>query len=212
MKPLDQWSSADIIEFAKSVDKKTWLMIASGAVVSILVLVFFIIPAWIERPLLRRDIESMEGQVRQVNALSQKRIFWEQDEKAFGDLIRKTQARLFTEEDLSVLLGQISKMGSESRIEVLASKPTAEKNLFQTPYNSRYQPSGYEFTLQGGFHNLADLASRIESHEKLLRIRGFQIVPSEKSPNQHVAELKLWAILKAAPAAVSSEGAVHAKK
>ena len=153
--------------------------------------------------MLRSDIESMEGQIRQVNALGQKRVLWEKNQKIFGDLIEKTQARLFTAEDLSVLLGQISKMGSESRVEVLASKPTDEKNPFQEPYRSRYQPSGYGFTFQGGYHDLAALVSKIESHGKLLRIRAFQIVPSEKAPDRHIAELKLWAILKASPGGVS---------
>ena len=207
MKPLNQWTSAEVIDFVKRVDRKTWLMIGSGVVASLLILVFFVIPAWIERPMLRSDIESMEGQIRQVNALGQKRVLWEKNQKLFGDLIEKTQARLFTAEDLSVLLGQISKMGSESRVEVLASKPTDEKNPFQEPYCSRYQPSGYEFTFQGGYHDLAGLVSKIESHGKLLRVRTFQIVPSEKAPDRHVAELKLWAILRASPG-----GATDAKK
>ena len=203
MKPLNQWTSAEIIEFVKRVDKKTWVAIGSGLAASFLVLVLFVIPAWIERPLLRSDIQSMEGQIRQVNALSQKRLLWEEDRKLFGDLIGKTHARLFTEEDLGVLLGQISKLGSESRVEVLTSKPTVEKNLFQAPYHLKYQPGGYEFTLQGGYHDFADMVSKIETHGKLLRIRGFQIVPSDKMTDRHTAELKLWAIMKAAPPAVA---------
>lgn len=213
MKPLKQWSFADIIETAKRVDKKTWVAGGVGAVASLLILVFFVIPAWIERPLLRRDIESMGGQIRQVNELSQKRLVWEENQKVFEDLIEKTQARLFTADDLGVLLGQVSKRGSESRVEVLASKPTAEKNPFKAPYNLKYQPSAYEFTLQGGYHDLANFAGRIESNEKLLRIRSFQIVPSEKTPDKHIAELKLWAMLKVpAQAAAPAAGASNVKK
>lgn len=211
MKPLSQWNFPAIIESAKRVDKKAWVVIASSVVGSFLVLVFFVVPAWIERPLLRRDIQSMEAQIRQVNALGQKRLLWESNQKLFGDLIEKTQARLLTAEDLSVLLGQVSKKGREAGVEVLASKPTVEKNPFPAPYQSKYQPSGYEFTLQGGYHDLASLVSRIESHEKLLRIRSFQIVPSEKSVERHTAELKLWAIMKAPPQAAVPAVKVKAK-
>ena len=114
-------------------------------------------------------------------------------------LIEETQKRVFTEDSMGILLGQISKMASESRVDVLASKPLTEKTVFVAPYNLKYQPSGYEFTMQGGYHDLAGLASRIETHGKLLRIPSFEIVPAEKTPDRHVAELKLWAILKAPP-------------
>lgn len=202
MKPLKQWTFADVIAFMKSVDKKTWLVVLLCAVCFFLVTFFLVIPAWIERPLLRRDIQSMEAQIRLVNALSQKRQGWEENQKIFGDLIEKTQARVFTAEELGVLLGQVSKRASESRVDVLASKPLIEKTVFAAPYNLKYQPKGYAFTVQGGYHDLAGLASRIEGHEKLLRIRSLEIVPAAETPNRHIAELKLWAILKASPQSV----------
>ena len=197
MKPLNQWTFADVISFVKSVDKKIWLTVLSCAVGFLLVVVFLAIPAWIERPRLRRDIQSMEAQIRQVNALNQKRLGWEENQRVFGLLIEETQKRVFTEDSMGMLLGQISKMASESRVDVLASKPLTEKAVFAAPYNLKYQPSGYEFTVQGGYHDLGNLASRIEGHEKLLRIQSIEIVPAEKTPDRHVAELKLWAILKA---------------
>lgn len=216
MKPLNKWTSADIIGFVKSVDKKTWMVVGSGLVGFFLLLVLLVIPAWIERPLLRRDIQSMEAQIRQINALNQKRHVWEEDQKVFAALIDGTRKRVFTADEMALLLGQISKMASESRVDMLTSKPVVEKVGFSAPYNLKYQPSGYEFTVQGGYHDLAKLASRIESYEKLLRIRSLQITPSGKTPDQHVAELKLWAILPASPAVavppVPAAGANGAKK
>ena len=44
MKPLNQWTSAEVIEFVKRVDKKTWVMIGSGVAASLLILVFFCDP------------------------------------------------------------------------------------------------------------------------------------------------------------------------
>lgn len=211
MKPLSKWSFADIIEFAKHVDKKTWMTVASAAIGSLLVLIFLVIPAWVERPWLRRDIQSMESQIRQVNALSQKRPVWEENQEVFGALIEKAKSGVFTAENLGSLLGQVSKMANESRVEVLTSKPLAEKTVFVAPYNTKYQPSGYEFTLQGGYHDLGKLVSRIETYEKLLRIRSIQILPS-KQTDRHVAELKLWAITTASPGAAPGVGDNRAKK
>jgi hypothetical protein len=211
MKMPHQWTSGEIIEFAKRVDKKTWGMIAISSAAFLLALVFVIFPAWIERPLLRRDIESMQAQIRQVNALSHKRAAWEQDEKTLGALIQKTQERVFTADALGLLLGQISKMASESRVDVLASKPFNDKILFLAPYNAKYQPSGYEFTMQGGYHDLGTLVSLIESYEKLMRIQSIQIVSSEKSPERHICGLKLWAIVAPPPVAPGKAPGVGAK-
>jgi len=211
MKPLNQWTFADVIAFLKSVDKKTWITVLSGGVGLLLVIVFLVVPAWIERPLLRRDIQSMEDQIRQVNALNQKRPGWEEKERVFGSLIEETQKRVFTEDSLGMLLGQISKMANESHVDMLASKPLTEKAVFTAPYNLKYQPSGYGFTMQGGYHDLGNLASRIESHKKLLRIQSLEIKPEGKTPDRHVAELKLWAILKAPPQIAPPAKAAKAK-
>jgi hypothetical protein len=150
MKPLNQWTFVEVIAFVKSVDKRIWMIILSSAVGFFLMVVFLIIPAWIERPILRRDIQGMEAQIRQVNLLNQKRRGWEENQKVFGSLIDGTRARVFTPQEIGLLLGQVSKMAGESRVDVLASKPLAEKTVFPAPYNLKYQPSGYEFTVQGG--------------------------------------------------------------
>ncbi|MFH1799293.1 MAG: hypothetical protein ABH891_00400 [Candidatus Omnitrophota bacterium] len=198
MKPLNL-PFADVIAFLKSVDKKTWVVGFLCAIGFLLLVVFLVIPAWIERPMLRRDIQSMETQIRQVNDLNKKRPEWEENQKVFGSLIESTWARVFTVEDMDLLLGSASKMASESRVEVLTSKPLTAKVAFPAPYHLKYQPRGYEFTVHGGYHDLGNLMSRIESHGKLLRIQSLEVVPDKKTPGRHIAELKLWAILKAPP-------------
>jgi Tfp pilus assembly protein PilO len=198
MKPLNLLA-ADVIAFLKSVDKRAWAIGSLCALGFLLVVIFLVIPAWIERPMLRRDIQTMETQIRQVNELNKKRPEWEENQKVFGSLIEGARARVFTAEDVDLLLGSASKMASESRVEVLTSKPLTEKVAFAAPYHLKYQPRGYEFTVQGGYHDLGDLMSRIESHSKLLRIQSLKIEPDKKTPERQIAVLKLWAILKAPP-------------
>lgn len=198
MKPLNLLF-ADVITFLKTVDKKVWITVLACVTVSSLLIVFLVIPAWIERPLLRRDIQSMEAQIRLIHDLIKKQPGWEEDRKVFGSLIENTRVRVFTVKDIDMLLGTASKMANESRVDVLTSKPLVEKTIFAAPYHLIYQPRGYEFTVQGRYHDLGNLASRIEGHDKLLRIQGLEIVPAEKTPDRHIATLKLWAILKAPP-------------
>lgn len=211
MKPRNQWNTADVIDFVKGIDKKTWLVVISGAAGILLLLVFLILPAWIERPLLRRDLQSMESQIRQVEALSKKRSGWEENQSAYGAVIVKAEDRLFTSEAMGLILGQISKMASESRVDVIASKPFVEKSTFPAPFAAKYHPKGYEFTVQGGYHDLARFVSLVESHPKLLRIQSLQVRPSEKETERHFASIRLWAILSAPTPENTGEGH-HAKK
>ena len=199
MKSLKSLPLANVFSFLGSLDRKTWLIIFCGIVLFVLILFFLIIPAWVERPALRRDIQSMSAQIRQVTELNKKRGQWEEDQKVFAALLERTRARVFTDEDMGLLLGLVSKMASESRVDLLASKPMTEKAVFAAPYHLKYKPSGYEFSVQGGYHDLGVFVSRIEGHEKLLRIHGLEIIPTEKTPERHIANLTLWAIIKAPP-------------
>jgi len=203
MKPLNQITYAQVLAFLKTVDKRTWIIIVASIAGCLLALMFLVIPAWVERPLLRRDIASMEEQIRQVHALNQKRAGWEENQKLFGDLIEDAQKRIFTETDMGLLLGLASKFAGESRVDVLASKPLAEKTTYPAPYDMKYQPSGYEFTMQGGYHDLGTLVSRIESHDKLLKVQSIEIKTDDKNPGRHIADLKLWAIMKPSPEAIA---------
>ncbi len=214
MKPIKQWTLAGILEFAKGVDTKTWVMILAGALAFFLIFVFLVIPAWIERPMFRHQVQSMEAQIRQVKSLDQKRALWEENQKVFGDLIAGTQSRLFAADEMGSLLGQVSKMAQEARVDVLAAKPMTEKTVFPAPYHLKYQPAGYEFTVQGGYHDLGRFASRLENSDKLLRIQSIQIVPTEKTPDRHIAQLRVWAILSAPSLAGSTTaaGTAHAQK
>jgi len=210
MKTAKQLTMADIIGLAKTVDKKTWVTAGVTAVGLMLLWFVMIGPAWIERPALRREIHEMTTQINQVNILNQKRPILEQNLKVYGDVLAKTKERVYTFEGIGLLLGQISKLADESRVEVLASRPQLEKVIYAAPYNAKYAASGYEFTVQGGYHDLGKLAGRIESYDKLLRIQRLQITSSEKSPERHKAELRLLAITVAPPAPVTK--AANAKK
>lgn len=190
---------ADIMAFVKSVDKKTWMR-AAAITAGVLVLWFFVIwPAWFERPALRREIQTMTNQIRQVTALNQKRPTLEKNLKDYNDVITSAKGRLFTTEEIGLLLGQISKMADESKVEVISSKPQNEKITYAPPYNAKYSARACDFSLLGGYHELGKFISRLESYGKLLRIQSLYIRPSDKNPEQHAADLRVLAITVAPP-------------
>ncbi len=211
MKPFKQWNAKDVIEFAKGVDKKIWMKLAGITIGVLFFLIVIVIPAWIERPLLRRHIQSMEAQIRQVNALSQKKTLWEVNEKIYSAMIQGVEERLFTTEEIEMLLGKASKLAAESRVDVLASKPVNDKTVYALPYNTKYQSNGYSFTLLGSFHDIGMLASRIETNGRLLRIQSIHMATSEKTPGKEIVELQLAAISESSQPVVVT-GKPHGKK
>ena len=212
MKPLKQLTMAEVIGFVKRVDKKTWVTVAVTVVGVMLLWVVLIYPAWIERPALRREIQEMTKQIIQVNTLNEKRPVLEENLKVYEDVLGKTKERLFTSEGIGLLLGQVSKLADESHVEVLSSQPLDEKITYGAPYNAKYSANGYEFTVQGGYHDLGRLVGRIESYDKLLRIQQFQINPSDKAMERHRAELRILAFTVAPPLPVTVKKASNAKK
>lgn len=211
MKQFSQMNTKDIIGFVKGVDKKTWGKFSVVAIGAVFFLIVFVYPAWIERPILRREIQGMEAQIRQVSGLNQKKPVWEEDQRSFSDVLERTNGRLFSREGVGLLLGQVSKLAVESKVDVLASKPVNEKIVYAAPYNSKYEANGYDFTLQGGYHDFGMLANRIETYSRLLRIQSIHILPSEKTPGKQISEWRLSAISKSTQPAVAM-GPYNAKK
>lgn len=213
MKPIKEWKKEDLIDFLKTVDKKTWGIIAGSIVGIVIAWTFVIGPAWFDRPSLRREMQGMESQIQQVKTLNEKRPTLEADKRLYEEMIDKAKSCLFKAEESGLLLGQISKLANESRVEVIASKPRGgEVTAFPAPYDLKYQAKGYDFTVQGGYHELGTLMSRIESFNKLLRIQNLWITPAEATPDKHIAEIRLLAIAEAPPAVAEKGKKANAKK
>lgn len=194
MKPLKQWTKQELIDFFKGVDKKTWVVIGAS-LAGVGILWFFLIgPAWFERPRLRSEIQKMDTQIRQYQMLDQKRLKLEENQKVFSQLLADVQARLFGEEDLALLLGQISKLAYDARVDIAASKPKAEAVEFPAPYASRYEAVAYDFTMQGGYHQLGKFSAALESYPKWLRIQKIKITPLKDDALRHLAQFELVAI------------------
>ncbi len=194
MKPLQQLTAADVIEFLKSVDKKTWVQVGIGVIVLIALWSLILEPAWIERFQLKSQIKSIQGQIQTVVTLNQKKALWDRQQKEFSELIDKTRVRLFQKEEVSLLLGQVSKLARDAKVNVIASKPQGEKSGFPAPYDSQYQGSSYDFAVEGGYHDLGRFTSLVESYPKLLRIQSLKIMPIDKTPEKQIAELRIMAV------------------
>lgn len=211
MKPLQQWKKDDLMKFIKGVDKKTWGIIAGGLVIAVLSWIFLIEPAWFARPRLRSQMQSMDDQMRQFRALEQKRVTWEETEKIFSQFIQDTKARIYSEEEAALLLGQISKIAKDSKVDIIGSKPKKESIKFPAPYQNLFEAYSCDFMLQGGYHSLGKFSAGVESYPRTLRIQIIHVVPGNENPDKHVAQFTVAAIAHQNSAG-STAGAQNAAK
>jgi hypothetical protein len=175
MKPINEWTVSDILSYLKSVDKKTWIMIGVATFVTLLFGLLVFGPAWIARPKVIREIQLLKGRIVTVETLKRKKSEMLQNQEHYESLIKGVKERLFKPGETAFLLGMISKLAEESKVSIVASKPMEYDGKFPAPFNTRYAGSLFEFSLEGDYHSLGNFVSRIESHEKVLRIQSFSM-------------------------------------
>lgn len=194
MKPFRQWNAQDFIEFGKKIDKKTWIKIGAGSVGTVVFIFFIVWPAWINRIGLKSKIAEIEGQIRQVETLQIRKPVLIKTKEDSIKFIKNVKESLFQAEETSLLLGAISKLADESKVSIIASSPKDFLDKFPEPFNQQYQASLYDFSIEGGYHEIGNFISRIESNPKLLRIQEFSLRPSQENEKMHLANMTISAV------------------
>ncbi len=194
MKPLNQYTTAEILEMLKKVDKKTWIKIGAGATIFFAVAYLFIIPAWIKRLEVKAKIKDLENKMQITQNLLRKQPILLKDKEKFLGLANEVKGRLYQPGEASLLLGLVSKFAEESKVSVVASTPKPFDGKFPPPFDAQYEASLYDFTVEGGYHDLATFISRIESHTKVLRVQRYNLRPQEDKPLTHLADVSLSAV------------------
>ncbi len=199
---ITQMTPEQVIEIVKGVDKKTWIKAAVLAFVGIVLTVFLIYPAWITRFEIKGKTSGLKTQITQTYALFHKRpelMKLKEDSLVF---IKDSKQRMYTPSEASLLLGVISKMANETNVAIIASKPRPFEGKLPPPFDTQYEASLYDVTVEGGYHAVGDFVSRLESNPKILRIQVLDIHKNENSDAVHLAEFTLSAVsMKATPAA-----------
>lgn len=185
---------AQVIDFFKKVDKKTWIQLGAAAV-GLLVLAFVVVwPAWFKRLEIRKQIKMIEGQIQSVETLSLKKAEWLKNKESYFKLIQGAKGRLHQPGETALLLGAISKLAKESGVSIVSSQPKESASKFPPPFDGLYEASLYDFTIEGGYHDLGKFASQVESNPKLLRIQVFNLKPKEGTPKIQTAGISLSAV------------------
>ncbi len=194
LKKINTLDSKAIIAWIKEVDRKVWVIVGVSAVGFILLYVFLIGPAWFQRPVLKKKVADVEFQTARLNALLPRKpelLKQKEDAKLF---IESFQKRLFREDEMAFLLGRISKIANEAQVELLSSRPMEQSEAFPAPYGEKYKKFIYLVTVEGGYHQIADLVSRLESNAQYFQIQSLAIFPQVSAVGKQIADIKLMAV------------------
>lgn len=194
MKPLNQMTSADVLNFIKGIDKKTWVKIAACSVGGILVFMFLVWPAWISRLEVRGRVKDLKQQVTTTQNLLLRKPQLIQDKEKFFKFSQEVKGRMFEPGEASLLLGIVSKMAQETKVSIVSSTPKKFEEKFPAPFDTQYDASAYDFNVEGAYHELGEFVSKLESYNKVLRVQSFHLTPQEKASDKHVAALTLTAV------------------
>jgi hypothetical protein len=194
VKPLNQMTSADVLDLVKGIDRKTWIKIGIGAAASIVLLVVVIWPAWITRLEIRQQVKDVKSQVTMTQSLLLRQPQLLQDKDKFLKFGVEVKGRMFEPGESSLLLGVVSKMAQESKVSIVSSTPKPFGEKFPPPFDAQYEASAYDFTVEGGYHEMGEFVSRIENNAKVLRIQSYHVTPQEKTAEKHLASFTLTAV------------------
>ncbi len=194
MKPITQWTTEDILEILKGVDRKTWIKIGAGTAVGAVLLIFIVIPAWFKRPAVRQQIATAQMQIVSLRTAIRKRPEWIKNREEFQKFIQGSKDRIYQPGESSLLLGAISKLAVESKVGIIASKPKDFEGKLPPPFDQSYEANLYDFVVEGGYHELGEFISKIEANPKLLRVQLFSIRAQEENAEKHIADVSLSAV------------------
>lgn len=194
MKPLNQMTKEDVLEMVKKIDRKTWLKIAGGAVAALILMVVVVWPAWITRLGVRQQVSDVKNQVSTTQNLLRRQPQLLKDKEKFLKLSQEVKGRMFEPGESSLLLGVISKMAQDTKVSIVSSTPKPFQDKFPPPFDIQYEASAYDFTVEGGYHEMGEFVSKIENNPKVLRIQSFHITPQEKTADKHLASFTLTAV------------------
>jgi hypothetical protein len=201
---LSEITPSDIIDLLKNVDKKTWIKIGAGAAIFIVLWFLVIYPAWFKRVGIRSQVAAVKGQIGVTYNLMRKKPELVRIREESLKHNQSVKGRMYAAGESSLLLGVISKMAEQSKVSVVASQPAPFDGKFPAPFDQQYEANIYNFSVEGGYHQLGDFISRIESNPKLLRVRSFAVLPREDAPEVHQANISLSAVsAKSQPQAVA---------
>jgi len=194
-KPFYKWTSQELIDYLKRIDRPTRLRLLFYFGGGLLFLVFILWPAWVLRPAVHAEVQQLKNQIRLGEARigQEGQIRKEKEEKEA--IVRGVRSKLLTEEEAERLVGILAGIAETSGVTLLSTEPEEEGAREGLPpyFEGKYRRFSYVVTIEGGYHPIAMFVSEMENHPKIFRISELSIMPKEETPKIHLGQIIITA-------------------
>ncbi len=181
-------------------EKDRELVIRQSVIIGSLCAVFFLvfIPLSAKNHTLKTKTKELTFQIKNAQAKIKTMPELKQQAELYGKQIDSIEKRFFQLRDLDQLLGELSKFAATDNVVIMGSKPLNDKTLLlPEPYQKKYLPVSYEFTLAGDYHEFGKFINDIEQFEKLILIREITLQTSTSKNRKLQCVLQLSAFVRA---------------
>lgn len=191
-KPFYKWTSKEMADYLKGLDRKTQVRILAISLGSLAFLIFIAWPAWILRP----QIQSRLDTLRIQNRTAQTTIYQEpkilEERKEHEAMVAQAAGRLLKEGEGERVVGILAGLAEKSRVSLVSVEPESDDPeagaKLAPPFDAKYRRFSYWVTVEGGYHSLAQFVSEIENHPKILRVEELRIAAKEETPRAHLGQ------------------------
>ncbi len=163
----------DVRSYFANVPKKQLYMLACVTVIGIIAAYayFLIFPLWDEMGKLEFQLQKLQADLSQKQAVAANRTKLEAELKSLQENLDVALVKLPEEKDIPSLLTKVNTLGQESGLEFLLFRPgtPARKGFYaEVPIDIR---------VQGGFHALGAFLDRVSKLERIVNVTDIKVAP-----------------------------------
>lgn len=181
------------MEAYRKLDPRVRKRFLAGLIGGALLIIFVLWPAWVVRPQLHGEAETLKNQILLARGQIAQEPRLLEEKKASEALVAEVRSRLLRAEEGERFVGILAELAERNRVTLVSTEPEKKDeeggSPLPPPFGERYRQYSYRVTVEGGFHQLASLVSEIENHPKVLRVSEISISPREEDPRSQLAEL-----------------------
>lgn len=190
-KPFYQWTSQEVVDYFRKLDRKSQMRILGYGGGGILAFFFIFIPAWWSRPPLLNQVAAVRSQIQLGQAQVGQEAKLVEERKSYEAFVKETESKLLSRNEQERLLGILAELSKKAGVTLVSTQPKDLAEKIPAPFDKKYRFVSYQLTVEGGYHALAAFVSEIENYPKLLRVVEFSVTPQEKNPRVHLSQIQI---------------------
>ncbi len=186
----------NIKDYISTIDRKLLYKIGGMALLYIVFLMFFFIPAIRDYGVFNQ--KKKENKAATQKALKNAEEFTRLSQKRLEAevLLKDVSSMIATDKEVKNILNEISQIATQCNVKILEIVPQ-DSGLEENPLLDEYcERQGLQIDLQCGYHQLARFIQELETYTYLIEIISLRLIPGENVGKEQLARIEIAIISK----------------